>query len=122
MQPDRGVGITRALNIDDGTLPASEKVLRPKLFNYPALGKPVLARAAGFASGFVREETAGAVVFVPEVEDAVRAFDRRKLVGYARRLSLRSTRRPDCKRQGRRGSGTVRRRMRRLSKRPGFPT
>ena len=44
MQPDRGVGITRALNIDDGTLPASEKVRRSKLFNYAAHGKPALAR------------------------------------------------------------------------------
>src|SRR5438046_2040405 len=43
MQPDRGVGITPALNIDDGTLPASEKVQRSKPFNYAAHGKPVPA-------------------------------------------------------------------------------
>ncbi len=80
MQPDGSAGITCAINIGAGTLPAFEQVPRPKLFNYAAPGKPVVARVAGYASGFVHEETASAAVFVPEVEDAVRAFNRRQLV------------------------------------------
>src|SRR5882757_6255865 len=67
VQPDGSAGIMCAINIGDGTLPGFKMELRPKLSNYAALGKPVLAGVAGYASGSVRQETAGAAVFVPEV-------------------------------------------------------
>jgi len=44
---------------------AFEKVLPSKLFEYAALGKPVLAGVAGYAARFVREEISNAAVFTP---------------------------------------------------------
>ena len=59
-----------------GAHAAFEKVLPSKLFEYAALGKPVLAGVAGFAARFVREEISNAAVFPPcDVAGAVRAFD-----------------------------------------------
>jgi len=59
-----------------GALPAFEKVLPSKLFEYAALGKPVLAGVAGYAADFVRSEIDNARVFEPtDVAGAVRAFD-----------------------------------------------
>jgi glycosyltransferase involved in cell wall biosynthesis len=58
-----------------GRLPAFEKVLPSKLFEYAALGKPVLAGVAGYAARFIREEIDNAAVFAPgDVEGALRAF------------------------------------------------
>lgn len=63
-----------------GAQPAFEKVLPSKLFEYAALGKPVLAGVSGFAARFVREEIANAAVFAPcDVAGAVRAFDSLKM-------------------------------------------
>jgi glycosyltransferase involved in cell wall biosynthesis len=68
-----------------GKLPAFERVLPSKLFEYAALGKPVLAGVAGYAARFVREEIDNAAVFTPgDVQDAVRAFDALELVDRAR--------------------------------------
>jgi glycosyltransferase involved in cell wall biosynthesis len=59
-----------------GAVPAFEKVLPSKLFEYGALGKPVLAGVAGYAARFIRAELDNAVVFPPtDAEAAVRAFD-----------------------------------------------
>jgi glycosyltransferase involved in cell wall biosynthesis len=58
-----------------GTHAAFEKVLPSKIFEYAALGKPVLAGVGGYAARFVREEVDNAAVFAPcDVEGAVRAF------------------------------------------------
>ncbi len=68
-----------------GRLPAFEKVLPSKLFEYAALGKPVLAGVAGYAARFIRDEITNATVFAPgDVQGAVRAFDALQLVNRAR--------------------------------------
>lgn len=55
---------------------AFEKVLPSKLFEYAALGKPVLAGVAGYAARFVRDEITNAAVFAPgDTDAAVRAFE-----------------------------------------------
>ncbi len=54
---------------------AFERVLPSKLFEYAAIGKPVLAGVGGYAAQFVREEIRNAAVFPPcDVAAAVRAF------------------------------------------------
>jgi glycosyltransferase involved in cell wall biosynthesis len=59
-----------------GSHAALEKVLPSKLFEYAALGKPILAGVAGYAAHFVREEITNAAVFSPcDVRQAVSAFD-----------------------------------------------
>jgi len=68
-----------------GKLPAFEKVLPSKLFEYAALGKPVLAGVGGYAARFVREEISNAAVFAPgDVVGAVRAFEALELRDRAR--------------------------------------
>jgi glycosyltransferase involved in cell wall biosynthesis len=59
-----------------GAHPALEMVLPSKLFEYAALGKPVLAGVAGYAAQFVREEINNAAVFPPcDVPGAVSALN-----------------------------------------------
>jgi glycosyltransferase involved in cell wall biosynthesis len=59
-----------------GNQPAFERVLPSKLFEYAALGKPVLAGVGGYAASFVREEIDNAAVFAPcDVAGGVRAFE-----------------------------------------------
>jgi glycosyltransferase involved in cell wall biosynthesis len=48
-----------------GRQPAFEKVLPSKVFEYAALGKPILAGVAGYAARFIREELDNAAVFPP---------------------------------------------------------
>jgi glycosyltransferase involved in cell wall biosynthesis len=68
-----------------GAYPAFEKVLPSKLFEYAALGKPVLAGVAGYAARFVREEIQNAQVFVPcDVKGAVEAFKQLELIDRPR--------------------------------------
>jgi glycosyltransferase involved in cell wall biosynthesis len=68
-----------------GNLPAFEKVLPSKLFEYAALGKPVLAGVAGYAARFVREEIDNSAVFAPgDVAGALRALDSLELSDRAR--------------------------------------
>jgi glycosyltransferase involved in cell wall biosynthesis len=70
-----------------GNQPAFEKVLPSKLFEYGALGKPVLAGVGGFAARFVRDEIRNAAVFAPcDAAGGVRAFES---------LVLRDTPRPE---------------------------
>jgi len=58
-----------------GSHRALERVLPSKVFEYAALGKPVLAGAAGYAAKFITEEIDNAAVFPPcNVCAAVRAF------------------------------------------------
>lgn len=58
-----------------GDYSAFEKVLPSKLFEYAALGKPVLAGVAGYAARFVHDEIANAAVFTPcDVAGGVTAF------------------------------------------------
>lgn len=55
---------------------AFEKVLPSKIFEYAALGKPVLAGVAGYAARFIREEVSNAAVFAPaDVRAAVAGFE-----------------------------------------------
>jgi glycosyltransferase involved in cell wall biosynthesis len=64
---------------------AFEKVLPSKLFEYAALGKPVLAGVAGYAAEFVRTEIENAAVFPPcNVSAGVRAFESLELVDRPR--------------------------------------
>lgn len=55
--------------------PAFRKVLPSKVFEYAAMGKPILAGVAGYAAEFVRSEVPNAAVFDPcDLEGAVRAL------------------------------------------------
>lgn len=57
--------------------PAFEKVLPSKIFEYAALGKPILAGVNGYAKMFLCDEVANAEVFYPaNSSDAVCAFDK----------------------------------------------
>jgi glycosyltransferase involved in cell wall biosynthesis len=59
-----------------GDQPAFERVLPSKLFEYAALGKPVLAGVGGYAARFVREEIRNASVFTPcDVGGGAAAFE-----------------------------------------------
>ena len=59
-----------------GNHAAFEKVLPSKLFEYAAVGKPILAGVAGYAARFIREEIGNAAVFAPcDVAAALTAFD-----------------------------------------------
>lgn len=68
-----------------GDYAAFEKVLPSKLFEYAALGKPLLAGVSGYASRFVREEITNAAVFAPcNVSAGVAAFDSLQLADRPR--------------------------------------
>ena len=68
-----------------GAHAAFEKVLPSKLFEYGALGKPVLAGVAGYAAKFISEEIRNAAVFPPcDVHAAAAAFDSLDLVSAPR--------------------------------------
>lgn len=57
--------------------PAFEKVLPSKIFEYAALGKPMLAGVAGYPARFILNEIENAEVFTPcDVSDAVAALQR----------------------------------------------
>lgn len=59
-----------------GAQRAFERVLPSKIFEYAALGKPVLAGVAGYAARFVREEVSNSAVFAPgDVAAAVAGFE-----------------------------------------------
>lgn len=56
---------------------AFKKVLPSKIFEYAALGKPILAGVGGYAAQFIGEHVSNAEVFEPgDVAGAVAAFDR----------------------------------------------
>jgi glycosyltransferase involved in cell wall biosynthesis len=55
---------------------AFEKVLPSKVFEYAAMGKPILAGVGGYAARFIREEISNAAVFAPgDTHAGVRALD-----------------------------------------------
>lgn len=55
---------------------ALERVLPSKVFEYAALGKPLLAGVSGYTAQFIREEIGHAAVFSPgDVQQAVAAFN-----------------------------------------------
>lgn len=59
-----------------GDYTAFEKVLPSKVFEYAALGKPMLAGVAGYSARFIREEIANAAVFAPcDAAAGVAAFE-----------------------------------------------
>ncbi len=67
--------------------PAFEKVLPSKIFEYAAVGKPILAGVSGYAAKFLKEEVENAAVFHPgNVDEALRAYSL---------LNLQTTPRPD---------------------------
>jgi len=64
---------------------AFEKVLPSKLFEYAALGKPIMAGVAGYAARFIHEEIGNAAVFAPcDVTAALAAFDSLQLTDMPR--------------------------------------
>lgn len=70
-----------------GRHPAFEKVLPSKVFEYAAMGKPLLAGVGGYAARFIREQISNAAVFPPgETAAAVSAFES---------LALRDSPRPE---------------------------
>jgi len=75
-----------ALFLHLGRFAAFEKVLPSKLFEYAALGKPILAGVSGFSADFIREEISNAAVFNPgDAEGAVSALQRLDMVTAQRR-------------------------------------
>jgi len=78
-------GMADVLFLHLGNYSAFKKVLPSKLFEYAALGKPLLAGVAGYAAHFVQEEIANAAVFVPcDVAGGVAAFQSLQLVDRTR--------------------------------------
>lgn len=68
-----------------GAQPAFESVLPSKVFEYAALGKPLLAGVAGYAARFIREEVVNAAVFPPgNVAEAVKGFESLELADRPR--------------------------------------
>jgi glycosyltransferase involved in cell wall biosynthesis len=68
-----------------GAQRAFENVLPSKVFEYAALGKPVLAGVAGYAAQFIREEVVNAAVFCPgDVAEAVKGFESLELADRPR--------------------------------------
>jgi hypothetical protein len=64
---------------------AFRKVLPSKLFEYAALGKPIWAGVAGYASEFLSANISNAVTFSPCcVDEAVKSFERLELRTLAR--------------------------------------
>ena len=62
-----------------------ETVLPSKVFEYAALGKPVLAGVSGYAAQFLREEVVNSAVFSPgNVAEAIRGFESLELSDRAR--------------------------------------
>jgi len=56
--------------------PAFEKVLPSKIFEYAAMGKPILAGVNGYSAAFIQSEVFNAAVFYPgNVEEAVQALE-----------------------------------------------
>lgn len=56
--------------------PAFTKVLPSKIFEYAALGKPILAGVSGYAADFLKSEVTNSSVFYPgDHEQAVSAFN-----------------------------------------------
>lgn len=71
------------LHLND--LPAFKRVLPSKLFEYAALGKPILAGVSGYAKDFIQERIEGAEVFEPcDVGAAEQALRRLPLKHYRR--------------------------------------
>jgi glycosyltransferase involved in cell wall biosynthesis len=74
---------------------AFEKVLPSKIFEYAALGKPILAGVSGYAAQFISEEVSNSAIFSPcDVDGAIKAFgclsieytNREKFIGkYSRK-------------------------------------
>ena len=55
---------------------AFEKVLPSKIFEYAALGKPILAGVSGYAAQFLSQEVANSAIFIPcDVDGAVKALE-----------------------------------------------
>jgi glycosyltransferase involved in cell wall biosynthesis len=68
-----------------GRQAAFERVLPSKVFEYAALGKPLLAGVAGYAARFIREQIDNAAVFAPcDTAAAVRAFESLELADRPR--------------------------------------
>ena len=68
--------------------PAFEKVLPSKVFEYAAVGKPILAGVAGYAAEFIQSEIPNAQVFYPgDHAAALDAFKRLEL-GYTDRADF----------------------------------
>jgi len=67
--------------------PAFEKVLPSKIFEYAALGKPILAGVSGYAAEFLKQEVENCAVFNPrDAVEALDVFDQLKLVDIDRVL------------------------------------
>jgi glycosyltransferase involved in cell wall biosynthesis len=68
-----------------GRQEAFERVLPSKVFEYAALGKPVLAGVAGYAARFIREQIDNSAVFPPcNALAAVKAFESLRLTDSPR--------------------------------------
>nr|WP_275974939.1 glycosyltransferase family 4 protein [Shewanella gaetbuli] len=65
--------------------PAFEKVLPSKIFEYAAVGKPILAGVSGYSASFIRDEVPNAEVFYPNnAIAAVEALNRLDMKSHDR--------------------------------------
>ncbi|WP_022941173.1 glycosyltransferase family 4 protein [Psychromonas hadalis] len=61
--------------------PAFKKVLPSKIFEYAAMGKPILAGVSGYSASFLRDKVSNAQVFNPvDINGAVSAFNKLDIV------------------------------------------
>jgi len=67
-------------------LPAFEKVLPSKIFEYAAMGKPILAGVTGYAAKFLQDELVdGIMIFEPcDIEAAALGLDNQKFMPISR--------------------------------------
>jgi len=76
--------------------PAFEKVLPSKIFEYAAMGKPILAGVGGYAARFINAEIDNAAVFEPcNVDSAVNAFNSLAMLNSPRKEFLKKYARAD---------------------------
>ncbi len=65
--------------------PAFEKVLPSKIFEYAAMGKPILAGVNGYSASFISSEVENSAVFYPgDADQAVKALEQLDLADSSR--------------------------------------
>jgi glycosyltransferase involved in cell wall biosynthesis len=73
---------------------AFKNVLPSKIFEYAALGKPILAGVSGYAADFLMQEVENSSIFSPcNVSEALKAYDRLLIIDEPRKIFIEKYRR-----------------------------